>query len=449
MNNVMMILSVAAIAGTASAQYATGGKSEVGQQLHEHLSKVQVRQMQFAGVEDGKVTIPLRIADDNSTNMQINADEVEISVTQEGSLVIVEIDGVEVFNGELDSDFQTFTLTSGENEIELVNAGDGEGNVFIFENGRFEGARHALELAQGLHGKALMNVQEFGGHPKVMMGVTLEGVGEATAKQLGIDADGATMIGTVMDGLPAGKAGLEQYDIVVGVDGLDGASPKQIREALGDKEAGDQLVLDVVREGRAVQVVLNLEAYDAASLGVKIEHSFAFAPRVMDPEHAEEQFGEWLQELVDQRAELREGLQGALDQGTRDELIAKMEGLNGHIEKMRQQIAKGDFTMPNNMSFPQGAWAWSGDDMSFTLDLDLENMPNVEFFRQGDGHAVVVPDAHGSGEIKVLIERLERSAEEHERSVEHMESRIQDLERMLERAVQELHEAKQDKGPDA
>ena len=43
--------------------------------------------------------------------------------------------------------------------------------------------------------------------------------------------------------LAAAKAGLEQYDIIVGVGNSDDASPSGIRAALKDKEPGDTLVL--------------------------------------------------------------------------------------------------------------------------------------------------------------------------------------------------------------
>ena len=465
MNKAIMILSLAAVAGAAQAQYASGGtRSEtvtetVTEQGHELRSNVAVVREQFAGVEDGKFVVPLRINDGNNAKFEINSDSSRVVVEQDGSHVVVTVDGVEMFNGDLDADFERFTLNSndGETEIELLNA-KGSPGVFVMD--RFGGDGNAaqvhIERAMGLAGQAYgVAAQKYAlafadkAHPKVMMGVTLENVGEGLAKQLGVDSERTTQIGSVMEGLPASKAGLEQYDIVVGIDGSPDASPSGIRNAISEKEAGDQLVLDVKREGRLLQVVLDLEAYDGEALGVvDIRRNFAFAPQAMlDPEQAEQQFGEWLEKLVDEREELQESLRSA--EGIHLQKLQEQSArLSERIARMREQIAAGDFSVPMHMQFGENAWVMSPDDMDFEFKIDLENMPNVQFAPGVSGsHAFVIPDGSGNAEIKVLVERLEQSAEQNEAQVEQLESRIMELEVMLERAVEELKNSK--KGPDA
>jgi hypothetical protein len=458
MNKLMTILSVAAVAGTALAQNVVVlDKTECldgANVAHlEGLTALREHRMHFAGIQDGKVRVPLTMGGDENATIEINADDVQISVRQDGSHVIVEMDGAVVYDGEIDGDFETFTLSSadGETEVELINAGENHGAVFLERFGAHGEeielhVQRAIEMAGQAHEHAGHFALAFGDHssPKVMMGVTLESVGESVAKQLGIDATQATLIGTVMDGLPASKAGLEQYDIVVGVDGAKVADPNGIREAIADKEPGDQLVLDVLREGRRQQVVLDLEAYDAGSLGVNISRNFSFAPQVeLDPEQAEKRFGEWLEKLVDERAELQASLRRASGKEL-TELKEQSAELSEQISKMREQIAKGDFTMP----FGQNAWTWSPEDMDFEFNIDLQNMPHVQFAPHADGsRAFVVPGGEGNAEIRVLVEQLELSAEQNGAQVEQLETRIIELEIMLETAVEELKSSK--KGPDA
>ncbi|MFZ9914264.1 MAG: hypothetical protein ACO3IB_02865, partial [Phycisphaerales bacterium] len=79
--------------------------------------------------------------------------------------------------------------------------------------------------------------------PKVMIGAGLGKVDEALAAHLGIDAGKATMLTTVLDGLPAQKAGLQRYDVLVSVNGSDEASPESIRAAMKDLSPGAKVKL--------------------------------------------------------------------------------------------------------------------------------------------------------------------------------------------------------------
>lgn len=106
--------------------------------------------------------------------------------------------------------------------------------------------------------------------PPVMLGVTLGDAGGALRAHLGLGEDEpAILIESVIEGLPADKAGLEKYDVVVGTDAgeIEGATLTPI---LRELEPGDVLELDVIRRGRARTVTVELEAYDGEALGVQL-----------------------------------------------------------------------------------------------------------------------------------------------------------------------------------
>lgn len=106
--------------------------------------------------------------------------------------------------------------------------------------------------------------------PKVMLGVNLDEPNEPVLRQLRLEPGSATIMASVIDGLPASKAGLEAFDVVVEVDGQRPAGPQRLREVIAAKNPGDPLRLTVIRGGATRQFEVTLEPYDAARLGNQV-----------------------------------------------------------------------------------------------------------------------------------------------------------------------------------
>lgn len=104
--------------------------------------------------------------------------------------------------------------------------------------------------------------------PKVMLGITMEPPEQSLADHLRVGADEVTVVGNVTPDTPAARAGLQQYDVIVAIEGDAPASPSKLREALGAKEPGQTLNLRVLSGGLSKDVTVTLEAYDAKKLGV-------------------------------------------------------------------------------------------------------------------------------------------------------------------------------------
>jgi putative serine protease PepD len=70
--------------------------------------------------------------------------------------------------------------------------------------------------------------------------------------------DGAATFETVVDGSPAGRAGLQAQDEVTEVDGKSITTGDQLRDAIDAKKPGDKITLTIKRNGdeRTVQVTL-------------------------------------------------------------------------------------------------------------------------------------------------------------------------------------------------
>lgn len=102
--------------------------------------------------------------------------------------------------------------------------------------------------------------------PRVMMGVHLSAPGRALEKHLGLEENATTMLSGVFEGLSAHDAGLEEFDIIVKINGKSPADSASIMEELGEMEPGETVELDVIREGKKKQVKVKLQKYDAEAL---------------------------------------------------------------------------------------------------------------------------------------------------------------------------------------
>lgn len=93
--------------------------------------------------------------------------------------------------------------------------------------------------------------------PKVMIGITMSNEG-----------GGGVRIDSVIESLPAAKAGLKAGEVIWSIDGTMIDNEAELRELLRDKEPGDKLEVKVKQQdGEFREVTLKLESFDAARMG--------------------------------------------------------------------------------------------------------------------------------------------------------------------------------------
>ncbi|MCC6229407.1 MAG: PDZ domain-containing protein [Phycisphaerales bacterium] len=101
--------------------------------------------------------------------------------------------------------------------------------------------------------------------PPVMLGVTMSDADEAVLEHLNYES--GVMVDRVLEGLPAAKAGVEVGDIIVEFNGQKPIEQETIRAKLREAKPGDEISLKVIRKGKAQDVKIKLDAYDAEKLG--------------------------------------------------------------------------------------------------------------------------------------------------------------------------------------
>lgn len=265
--------------------------------------------------------------------------------------------------------------------------------------------------------------------PKVMLGVTMGPASPDQAIEFGFDPAKATVIGSVIDGLPAANAGLRPGDIVVGIGDSDEAGEKSIREQLSVMEPGDVLTLKIIRGGKVTAAGVKLEAYDGARLGV---HDIQIEVAMDDPE---------LEALRARQSEVKKRLveamnqaQSAQSQRARDRANAEAQKLNAEMQDVTTQIAKrmaeqNVFKVMNDADGAQIARQWLGDAEGQVFVLPQQGA-QLQWQRGADG---------------AIAEQLRRSEEllrERDARIQELEGRLDEMTRKLDRLEAILQELK-------
>ena len=98
--------------------------------------------------------------------------------------------------------------------------------------------------------------------PKVMLGVRMAPAGPALAKHVGVHPNDATLVTFVAANTPAQRAGFEDWDIIVSVNGSSKASPTAIRQILSSSKPGDTVVFSILRGDEQIDITAELEPAD-------------------------------------------------------------------------------------------------------------------------------------------------------------------------------------------
>jgi len=114
--------------------------------------------------------------------------------------------------------------------------------------------------------------------PKVMLGINLGEPSKILRKHLNIKGN-AILVEKIIEGLPAALSGVQDFDIIISIDGSDDASGELLGKILAEKDAGDIMKLVVIRNGDQKKIKVKLAAYDAKALGNDKEKDVRLFPQ--------------------------------------------------------------------------------------------------------------------------------------------------------------------------
>ncbi len=303
--------------------------------------------------------------------------------------------------------------------------------------------------------------------PKAMMGIGLGQVDGALAHHLGIDPAKSTMVTFLVDGAPAEKAGLEEFDVIVSVNGDADASPDAIRRLTATAEPGAKVALEIQRRGERKIFELELapfaadEATPAVVMGEPVFEWMAEGPDGAIAEIQAMLGGDEVEVGGDgtmfffgpdgERQELRimrgmpllppgpfpgmQGMDPGMFEAQMDEFARRMEAWGERFQRRMEERMRGGGRMP----MPRGAFE-PGE-----VEVWIE--------RQGEGDGEdgmpaprrprAAPGAPRDGAPAMNDDRIRRLEEQGERihRLEEQSERLRRLEEQMERLMRELEKA--------
>ena len=234
---------------------------------------------------------------------------------------IVSALGRDRFGAEYGSFIQTdAAINPGNSGGALVNLrGElmGINTAIVSRSGGYQGIGFAIpaNLVKNVMGQ----IVEHGEVRRGLLGVKIDNIDYVTAEALGMKNTQGALIYEVVPGRAAEKAGIEEKDVVLAVDGKPVRNDTELRSVIGRTPPGTRVELLILRGGKKKKIAVTLEQLT--------EEVFAES---REPDRADENsLGLELQELTPEIArELGyEGEKGALVSGVRPRSEAARRGL--------------------------------------------------------------------------------------------------------------------------
>ncbi|KAF0809312.1 serine protease [Alcanivorax sp. S71-1-4] len=104
-------------------------------------------------------------------------------------------------------------------------------------------------------GNVMMQLIENGEVRRGVLGVTVQDLGPELAEAFDVEQKSGVVVSQVLDNSAASEAGLQPGDIVTAVDGKPITRAADLRNRVGLSPVGEQVRLDIVRDGKPRQVV--------------------------------------------------------------------------------------------------------------------------------------------------------------------------------------------------
>ena len=98
------------------------------------------------------------------------------------------------------------------------------------------------------------------------IGVTIQDIDENTAKALGMENTKGALVTSVLDGQPAGKAGIKTGDVITAVSGQKIDNTNELLRRIAALKPGDSAEMNLLRKGSPLTVSVTLGERDAKKL---------------------------------------------------------------------------------------------------------------------------------------------------------------------------------------
>ncbi len=395
---------------------------------------------------DGQATQNITIvSNDNGETYDVRMKDGNVIVLHNGDRV--DDERVLVREGNV------IVLDDGGDEIRRFNVRRGGAGVSDQRANRIAWADSAGGTVHG--GQSGDGVAKFvrANQPPVMVGIYQSEVPASLRWHLGLKDKPAIMIERVIDGLPAADAGIRQYDVIVSIEGSDGATGETLSKVLRGKSPGDKVEFYVISKGDKRKVTVELKKYDAAALGSP--SGIGIAPsqgmRFFSPEDENEFLVEGVPDMA---FDFSFGdAQDEIEHKIHEEIQRKHEAILRQFEK---HVHQGEHEHEAARRALEEALAQLDTNIAERVELaERQARAAKQRVLELRGDRLVFPErfADRSAELRErgaahledrLAELEDQMARMHESMEHRMERLMHRMEMMLERAERDLHEWHED-----
>jgi serine protease Do len=135
------------------------------------------------------------------------------------------------------------------------------------QTGTYTGYGFAIPI--GLARKVMSDLIENGYVTRAWLGIAMTNVDDAAAERFGMKAPSGVIVQEVMDDSPAQKAGLQQLDVILKIDGQEMNSSNELQNFIAMKKPGETADLSVLRKNRTISVPVKLGQRDTGRSDAK------------------------------------------------------------------------------------------------------------------------------------------------------------------------------------
>ena len=166
-----------------------------------------------------------------------------------------------------------------------VNPGN-SGGALVNLNGELVGINTAIASPSGafagysfavpvtLVKKVVGDLVEYGKVQRALLNIQIADVNAQVAEQFDLDVLRGVYVSNVINGGAADRAGIEEGDVIVAIDGKSVNNVAQLQESVAIKRPGDKITVEFIRDGRNKQVDATLRNMDNTFAVVEAKDEF-------------------------------------------------------------------------------------------------------------------------------------------------------------------------------
>lgn len=146
---------------------------------------------------------------------------------------------------------------SGGALVNTVGELVGINTAIITESGSYEG--YSFAVPSNLVQKVIRDLREFGTVQRAYLGVGIQDLDSETSVEIGLPNAEGVLVNRIAKAGAASDAGLEEGDVIIGLNGTRVRSTSELQEYVGRYRPGDQVALEYWRKGKKNRISLTLK----------------------------------------------------------------------------------------------------------------------------------------------------------------------------------------------